>query len=53
MTGKGDGNAQQWEALSRHLPESDLDSAGDSSDQKELIGALPFCFPEKYYFSAL
>lgn len=45
---EGDGNAQQWEALSRHLPESGLDSAGDSSDQKELIGPLPFCFPEKW-----
>lgn len=45
---EGDGNAQQWEALSRHLPESGLDSAGDSSDQKELIGPLPFRSPEKW-----
>lgn len=45
---EGDGNAQQREALSRHLPKSGLDSAGDCSDQKELIGPLPFCFPEKW-----
>lgn len=45
---EGDGNAQQWEALSSHLPESGLDSAGDSSDQKELIGPLPFPSPEKW-----